>query len=537
MDIFFINLTSWTRGHNELNPDNYTGVLSNMDDILLRASIVYQNSFDERRAILRKNVEDTPFSKDIVDLFVMSEKDFSYGEKFIRDYTTDEKMVKLFKMLLKLSIIYTSSFPISDGLNASNNYHNTIIQITSHILNRFLEHDSLKQYIRPQVIKHLIFTLTLIYFAYSNRIPNDFDSLIFSKIESRIDSCMCCTYQDIYKFNLNLIFYSPFLRRFISEISNSDIGSKLENALIENNNIFLPELPILSNKFKYDHVMNQLELRTKSLNECCSAIQLFQTDSTIEICRKMLDIWLLIDYAKSLLIFKEAFFIYFNSSEIPLLCTQINRIFYMSNRLVESWKDSNSDSESLSKLREICRTLYDALYDHYLTVSYGVIILSINYMVEFEFDETTGLGVDDEEMVWSTSGLKINHSLVNQAKELAVLLACTVAVIRHFMINNLDITDTETPRFSFLSECPVRKKDFSEIDRCYFSNNVIGSYPELYKHFNLKEIISTEKTSTPKNNHETSRSRNGFKVRIFIILTIWSLIYFLWVLIYHFHLR
>ena len=177
-----------------------------------------------------------------------------------------------------------------------------------------------------------------------------------------------------------MIFYSPFLRRFISEISNSDIGSKLENALIENNNIFLPELPILSNKFKYDHVMNQLELRTKSLNECCSAIQLFQTDSTIEICRKMLDIWLLIDYAKSLLIFKEAFFIYFNSSEIPLLCTQINRIFYMSNRLVESWKDSNSDSECLSKLREICRTLYDALYDNYLTVSYGVRILSINYM-------------------------------------------------------------------------------------------------------------------------------------------------------------
>jgi hypothetical protein len=533
--------------------------MSNMDDILLRASIVYQNSFDERRAILRKNVEDKSFSKDIFDLFVLSEKDFSYGEKFIRDYTTDEKMVKLFKMLLKLSIIYTSSFPISDGLNEFNNYHNTIIQITSHILNRLLEHDSLKQYIRPHVIKHLIFTLTLIYFAYSNRIPNDFDSLIFSKIESRIGSCMCCTYQDIYKFNLNLIFYSPFLRRFISEISNSNIGSKLESAFIEYNDIFLRELPILSNKFKYDHVMNQLELRTKSLNECCSAIQLFQSDSTIEICRKMLDIWLLIDYAKSLLIFKEAFFIYFNSSEIPFLCTQINRIFYMSNRLVES---SNSDSECLSKLREICRNLYDALYDNYLTVSYGVRILFINYMVEFEFDETSGLGVDDEEMVWSTSGIKINHSLVNQAKELAVLLACTVAVIRHFMINNLDITDIEAPRFSFLSVCPVRKKDFSEIDRCYFSNNVIGSYPELYKHFNLKEIIPTKKTSTPKNNHETiilndikieskgssaifiplnnqstNRSRNGFKVRIFIILTIWSLISFLWVLIYHFHLR
>lgn len=286
-----------------------------------------------------------------------------------------------------------------------------------------------------------------------------------------------------YNYNLYRNYYNPFLQYFGTSIKNTKAKNTIISVLNTVDKIF-PETALMPFDERRGIVMKKLNLETQSFENCCESIEtsayVLSSESPIEVSQKMLNLWLLIDATKFLSFDDICMTIYVYSAELPVIHTQIMRIFYILNRIDETVRDIGYLSYSTPRFVKDYITVYTEMHAWFASLLHG---LSRNYSIcELECDKVTG-----------AVSLKANGrpQIAAELRELSIQMTCPLATLDSTLRLSFERTDLpllfdeEQERFIFTTppSSLLSLHNFIASDREKFATHTVELYPCLDRHF------------------------------------------------------
>ena len=332
-------------------------------------------------------------------------------------------------------------------------------------------------------LKLEIIQLFMIYFSITSEMPSPLlEKVIPLYTREELYTIINKIIPKVYNYNLFMQYYINFLDCIYNSFKESNNRSTILS-IIKSVDKQFPQFPLTFEQ-RRAIVLKILGWDTWNLEDCCDRIEtraaVLVTESPIEMCQKMSNLWMLLD-GSTFLSFDDNFMaIYAFSAELSVFHEQIMRIFFIINRIDEVVRDVGYEAYATKKFVTFYKEMYTELHFLFLRL---VRAINRNYEIyELECDPVSG-----------KIGKKLLPSLNMAAKlrELCIYMTCPLACLDSILRLNLDITDLpilfdeEAERFVFTAQVQslLVLHDFISSDREKFAEFMVELYPCLDRHF------------------------------------------------------
>lgn len=332
-------------------------------------------------------------------------------------------------------------------------------------------------------LKLEIIQLFMIYFSITFEMPGSlFEEVIPFYSREELYTIINKIIPKVYNYNLYMQYYNNFLDCIYTSLKESNNRSTVLSIIRSIDKQF-PQFPLTFEQ-RRANVLKILGWDTWNLEDCCDRIEtraaVLVTESPIEMCQKMSNLWMLLD-GSTFLSFDDNFMaIYAFSSELSVFHEQIMRIFFIINRIDEVVRDVGYEAYATKKFVTYYKEMYTEL--HFLFVRL-VRAINRNYEIyELECDPISGK---------IEKKLLPSLNMAAKLRELCIYMTCPLACLDSILRLNLDYTDLpilfdeEGERFVFTAQVQslLVLHDFISGDREKFAEFMVELYPCLDRHF------------------------------------------------------